>query len=246
MRPLGLALKLRKKLTEDGLGGTIASVHSNLRYLGGILISRLGLASKKGFDADHNADTSGTIPIWMLDVKHERIDDCSHYQPSPVEVFERARQSFPENLEDYAFMDVGAGKGRIVMLAAGLPFAKVIGIEISPKLCEAARANLAASNANWRENDRVEIICQDAASVSLPSQDVIIYLYNPFRGSILKAFMERVVESLARSPRRALLVYYHPKDLELIEDTGVFKVADTADDLIVFEYTGDRSRTNAP
>jgi len=40
------------------------------------------------------------------------------------------------------FVDVGSGKGRVLLLAARHPFKRVVGIEFSPSLCEQARRNI--------------------------------------------------------------------------------------------------------
>jgi hypothetical protein len=47
----------------------------------------------------------------------------------------------PRNADE-VLLDYGSGLGRLVILAAAMPFARIIGIELSPLLAERARRNL--------------------------------------------------------------------------------------------------------
>ena len=53
-------------------------------------------------------------------------------------------------IEEVSFIDVGAGMGRAVLLAAELPFRRVVGVELNPTLARIARKNLTA----WRASGR--------------------------------------------------------------------------------------------
>ena len=55
------------------------------------------------------------------------------------------------------FVEFGCGKGRVVHQAARRPFRRVVGVEISPVLAEAARSGLAARSHQHRCRD-VEIM----------------------------------------------------------------------------------------
>src|SRR3712207_1940229 len=46
---------------------------------------------------------------------------------------------------DDVFVDLGSGKGRVVLAAARFPFKRVIGVEIAESLNEVARANVEAA-----------------------------------------------------------------------------------------------------
>ena len=80
---------------------------------------------------------------------------------------------------DDVFLDLGCGKGRIVLQAATYPFRRVLGVEVSPELCEIARANVRARREHLRCD--AEIVLADAASFAIPDDVTMIYLYNPFR-----------------------------------------------------------------
>jgi predicted RNA methylase len=111
------------------------------------------------------------------------------------------------------------------MLAARRPFRAVIGVEISPALVEIARENLATASDPRRVVRDVKIVRADAAEYALPRGDLVIYMYNPFRGPVLDAVLAR----LRGVPDRAdVVVLYHTAvEYEAIDATRAFeRVAD--------------------
>ena len=53
-----------------------------------------------------------------------------------------ARERPPHPIEDYIFIDVGAGKGRGLLVASEYSFRKVIGIELNAEMAAIARQNV--------------------------------------------------------------------------------------------------------
>ncbi len=101
------------------------------------------------------------------------------------------------------FIDLGAGMGRAVFLAAQRPFRQVVGVEFSPALCQIARENLARFKGALRCRD-VRIMRRDARYYPLPKGDAVVYLFNPFRGPVLTAVARR----LARHDGELNVVYH--------------------------------------
>lgn len=111
------------------------------------------------------------------------------------------------------------------MLAARRPFRAVIGVEISPALVEIARENLATASDPRRVVRDVKIVRADAAEYALPRGDLVIYMYNPFRGAVLDAVLARL---RAAGERAEIVVLYH---------TAVEQK--TIDATLAFERVGD-------
>jgi predicted RNA methylase len=117
-------------------------------------------------------------------------------------------------------LDYGCGAGRLLCVAARMPFARLIGVEIDPQV-----QALAARNAQALRGARVrpEIVLADATRYVVPDDVTIAFLYNPFNGEILREALLRLVESQARRPRRIRLVYANPKDRDIVEALGRFR-----------------------
>ena len=104
------------------------------------------------------------------------------------------------------FMDYGCGMGRVVCVAATYAFRTVWGIEISGDLCQIARTNIQLAQSKFRCS-HVEIVNADARELQVPRDASVIFLFNPFSGSVLSDVLERVGESFVSSRREIRLIF---------------------------------------
>ncbi len=123
------------------------------------------------------------------------------------------------------FTDFGSGKGPAVLVAAGFPFRRATGVEISDDLTRAARRNLAGSRLRPQAGS-VDFITADVLQYEIPDDLSVVYLYNPFTGLVFARFIERLLRSLDRSPRRLRLVYNYPFEHNHLVATGRFRPVD--------------------
>jgi predicted RNA methylase len=121
------------------------------------------------------------------------------------------------------FVDFGSGKGRIVWQAAHLPFARVIGVEISDQLNAVARTNI-EKHRDRLTCDNVELITADAAEFEVPDDMTFAYFFAPFRGEVFRRVIRHIIESIDRSPRQVTLIYANPELDEAVRETGRFEV----------------------
>jgi len=156
--------------------------------------------------------TSGLVPIETL------IDDwngCHDYFPSCYAELRSVLASFSWDSQD-VFVDIGAGKGRALLVAGEYPFRSVIGVEISPTLCQTARSNLARNSSKLACRD-VQVIEADASEWPIPDTATIFYLYNPMKGERLTRLFAAIAASLASAPRTLWIVYNNPFHFEPLE-----------------------------
>jgi SAM-dependent methyltransferase len=143
------------------------------------------------------------------------------YTPSPLLALRRALRERDVTPED-VLLDIGCGKGRVLVQATRYPFGRVIGVEIAPDLFETAKKNL--SGVTNRRCGSIELVCSDILDYEIPDDVTVVYMYNPFRGPIFQTAMARIVESLDRRPRRLTLIYRSPFEHDAILATGRFRV----------------------
>lgn len=156
---------------------------------------------------------------WMLGLDTAgriRLDDlgvagAGRENYSPVS-WAALRRALPRGLgPGDVLLDLGAGKGRMLFMAARHPVRRVIGVEISPELAAVARANLRAAAPRLRCR-RVEVVMADAATHPVPDDVTVVHMFNPFSGPVMTAAIDRVLESIDRSPRSVRLVYSNPRE----------------------------------
>ena len=120
---------------------------------------------------------------------------------------------------DDVFIDLGSGKGRVVLLAARYPFKRVIGVELSERLTEIARGNLERNRHRLACQD-IELVTADALDYELPDDVTVAYLFNPFTGETFDRVLRKLIDSVDRNPRTLRLIYLLPREHERIMRTG--------------------------
>ncbi len=107
---------------------------------------------------------------------------------------------------EYSFVDLGCGKGRVLLVASTYPFQRVIGIEISQELSRIARENIARFPASARKSD-VQVQTIDAAAIRFPETNLLLHMYHPFGPELTRAVLRRLEESVRQEPRKVIVAY---------------------------------------
>jgi predicted RNA methylase len=152
------------------------------------------------FDVEFGVRTSGLIAGRHLKSGHRHDRHSTAYFGVAPSVFRSLMRRWQRtrgaaSLQDFTFVDVGAGMGRAVLLAAESPFKAVVGVELHPGLAAIARKNLTV----WRKADRarapMKVICVDAVEFEWPMGPCLAFLFNPFGAAV----MRRMLKALAKS-----------------------------------------------
>ena len=162
------------------------------------------------FDAANGTDTSGFIPADDLApdaVTAARMNPYVGSQPSIV----RASLALLPDHRDYAFVDLGCGKGRPLAVASEFAFRRLIGVEIAPRLAAVARANAAVIASRHPDRTPIEIEVGDATAVEPPAEQVVYFLYHAFPRPVAAALVATLERQIAAGCLRHLfLVSYNP------------------------------------
>jgi SAM-dependent methyltransferase len=124
---------------------------------------------------------------------------------------------------DDVFVDFGSGLGRAVFVAAGFPFRRVLGVELSPELTESARRNLERFRGKRRAGE-IELVTADALEFPIPKDLTVAYMYSPFKGDLFARVFDRLL-ALGRPLR---LVYNYPYEHNRLIDSGRVAVLDVS------------------
>jgi predicted RNA methylase len=142
------------------------------------------------------------IGLKELHLEHE---ERREYSPTQFHDFRCMEQFLRPKTSDEVFVDYGAGLGRMLILAATLPFRRVIGIEISTLLAERARENISRCRRELRCKD-IKVFIVDAATFELPTDATTIYFFNPFAGNILASVLDKIRFSYQQRARRIKVI----------------------------------------
>lgn len=157
------------------------------------------------------------VPKDRLGLSGPNAAHAERYEASPPGVLAEMLLGLDLAPEQTTFVDLGCGKGRVLCHAALLPFAKVVGVELSPSLCRDARDNLAALPAPLRKAAHVEVLHQDAARYTFGPGPLVVYLYNPFQPPVLRVVLRNLVSRERSAGTPTWVLYYEPKHPQVFE-----------------------------
>ena len=179
------------------------------------------------FDDQFGVRTSGLVAGRHLKCGHLHDRHATAYYGVAPSVFwamiRRWQRSRPAGaMEEYNFIDVGAGMGRAVLLAAELPFHQVVGVELNPTLVRIARRNLAAWRASERAQASMRIICCDAVEFRLPEGPCLAFLFNPFGAPVMRRLLTAWRKALAGRARQLDILYVNNEQERILEQQAGF------------------------
>jgi SAM-dependent methyltransferase len=204
--------------------------------------------AKHPFDRSHRVDTGGLIYADGLTTGHEHDRHSAGYYATAPSLFRGSLELWRPTLsgtgfalEDYTLVDIGCGKGRVVLLASEYAFREVTGVELNPQLASMARRNLnrwmrrkrwvPLVSRFWRPGrpaPQVRILEGDALSFPLPDGPVVLFFFNSFEEQMVRMWLDSLVEAAATRSAPIDLIYLHPEHHEVFAATpGIRILADT-------------------
>ena len=186
-----------------------------------------GLAVADGFtrhpfDAAHGVRTSGLIAGRHLKSGHRHDRHATAYYGVAPSVFQslvqRWQRSKPAaDLDQFTFIDIGAGMGRALLLAAEMPFRAVVGVELHPTLARIARRNLALWRAANRARTSTRVVCGDATEYKFPQGPCLVFLFNPFGPAVMRRLLKKIVVAFAGRPGQLDLIYVNNEQESVLQ-----------------------------
>ena len=241
-------LRLGKAYRRHGLKEFIRLSGHNVRYYTGGLFrgARDGVA-EDDFDRVYGTETSEIREIGSLDIQSENSRTAVRYQPSSErsirDLIEFAKVGL--DLSDFAFVDFGSGKGRVLIVAAQYPFAEVIGVEFSPELNEIAAANISQLPHEIANHNRIRLVCTDAVKFDPPQSNLVCYFYNPFGKPVMAQVAKRLAAHGKDLGYRVIAIYVDPEHLDTFLLTGAFTMMATTDYAAILTTNNARAEARA-
>jgi len=142
------------------------------------------------------------------------------YEPTPVATGLAVLEALPVSAPGATFVDIGCGKGRMLLLAARWPFRRVVGFDHDAALVRQAQRNLRDSRDPQRRCHQLQAVQLDARAIPWPLGRLVLFMYNPFPAAIVDEVIASVERSLRAQPRPCALAYVNPLHAEILDDRG--------------------------
>jgi len=174
-------------------------------------------------DAEYGTDTLAWVQVADMSASGPNVAYATEYGPSPVFDSERVLRRLPIDCSEHAFVDLGCGKGLMLIVATRFGFNRIIGVEFGRTLYEIALANLDKFRRGNRNAPAIEVLLGDAAEFELPVEPLVIYLYHPFGPEVISKVLANLRESLIEVPRSCWIVYVNPVHHPVFEECDFLK-----------------------
>ena len=153
--------------------------------------------------------------------KKNYISYQSSWTSEIIKIFKHLNQYLEKNslfLKDYTFLDIGSGKGKVLIewyrLIKKLKIKqKIIGVEINTDYHQIARKNI---NSLFLKK-KITLVNKGILKYKFTEKKYIIYLFNPFQKKIL----EKLIKKLKR--KIIIIIYNNPKFSMFLKNNG-FKI----------------------
>ncbi len=182
---------------------------------------RRGPVPRHPFDVEHGTETGALIPGEDLQTGHRHDRYITAYHGTAPSLFGKVmghwRGVAVHPVEQTAFVDVGAGKGRAMLLASEMPFRRIVGVELHPMLAAVMRENVE----RWHllhDTPPMRVEEADAMTLRMPVGPCCLFLFNPFDLVLMDRFLERLTKQFAGREGDLDLLYVNDEQKRLIEE----------------------------
>ena len=159
-----------------------------------------------------------------LDINESIKKDSTEYFPTPYYVMYEISKKIKKDLEGAIFIDFGSGAGRVLSFILKFRPKKIIGIELSKKLCQISIDNL---KNQFKKNKNTlikwDIHNMNACDYSIPLNSNIFFFYDPFNYTVLDQVVKKIIASYNENKRSIIVIYVSPKHLKIF-DKRKFKI----------------------
>jgi SAM-dependent methyltransferase len=206
---MNAASRISRSLRQHGLATTLHKA--------------IAVAADCYFDVRYGVDTRTCVPLGGLTIAGANRDRGARYQPTRVLPLRRVLRTLrPQFANGSAFVDLGCGKGRILLIAAEFGFKAVRGVEFAHELCAVASANCAAYKRQRRLATEFRVLEEDVVRHAVAYDEDVFFMYNPFEADVLDRVLDNILASVKAWPRRVLIIYHNPRLAPLIEQRREF------------------------
>lgn len=169
----------------------------------------------RDFDLRYGVNTWGDTPLHLLGIEQQDLSRGNGlYRPVSEELFQEAMSLLQIDPSHFNFIDYGSGKGKALLMASHLPFKRIIGIEFSPILHDAAVANLGSFHSPDQRCSEISALCHDAMEYCPPAGPLVCFFFNPFSREVWLKVLEKLRSLWESHPHPLFIVYANQRTVD--------------------------------
>jgi SAM-dependent methyltransferase len=169
----------------------------------------LGWRRRHPFDREYGIDTSGFASADDLAPDPEARKEMQCYGGSQPGIVRRVVATLPDKGES-TFVDLGCGKGRVLVVASEFNFKSIIGVDLSKAMLDTARSNAAVVEARFPGRTPIRLLEGNAFKYMPESGPTVFYLYHPFGREGVAEFVRALEQRIEGDTAPVFVVYCNP------------------------------------
>jgi Histone methylation protein DOT1 len=203
-------VRLVRRIKAGGLGIALILIAKNLpRSLREWLI-RHRVSEHEQFDLKYGVDTQSRVQVSELEQSAPVVQFANRYEATPIAALHKIIRGLKVDRSHFTFIDLGSGKGRVLLIAGLYRFKAVIGVEFSHKLHNIALRNIKRFRDLGLTHTHICSFNCDAAEFDFSSvKDKIVFCYNPFAAELIGRVLDNI-EAGQVQDRKTIFVYLGP------------------------------------
>jgi SAM-dependent methyltransferase len=203
--------KLVRHVTAKGFRSSAALVGKNLMWPYCAWLVRRRIREHEQFDLKHGLDTQTPILIRHLETSAPAAQYANPYEGAAIPLVHRILRQLGTDLSPFTFIDLGSGKGRVLLIAAQYPFKSVVGVEFSGTLHQTAEINISKFVEQGLTKTPPISINIDAGGFDFSQfGDKVVFCNNPFTAKLALQVIDNLKLAADGTGDNVILIYLTP------------------------------------
>ncbi len=200
-----------RHIKDHGLGSAADLVGKNLIWPCCNWLSRRRIRAHEQFDLKYGLDTQTPVLLRQLERSAPGAKYANLYEGAAIPLVHRILRQLSIDMQQFTFIDLGSGKGRVLLVAAQYSFKSVIGVEFSKTLHEIAQSNIAKFVEQQLTKTRPTSVNMDAGEFDFSQfTNKVVFCNNPFSAGLMLRVLDNLQLSVAKTGDKAILIYLSP------------------------------------
>ena len=167
----------------------------------------------------YGTNTFSPVSLKKLTIKNGDIQKASPYEAVSFYMLEKLLDAFRKISSETSIIDLGSGKGRMMVVAAHFGFNHITGIDFAKELCSQAVINMKEKEKQF-PGIQWQVLNQNVEDYSIASYDSVFFMFNPFTKEVLENFLKKLDASCELFPRTIYFLYASPLYRQALLDNG--------------------------
>jgi hypothetical protein len=161
------------------------------------------------FDRERGIETAAEVPLEAVGVPQADVARGNGvYRPLTEALFRSAIAAIRIDVAQFTFVDIGSGKGKVLFMAADLPFKRIVGIEYAAGLHEVAVRNVAGYRSQFQKCKAIVLAHADAMEYKLPDGPLVLFIFNALDQPTMRGLLNKLDLDAAAEQDRAIFLFY--------------------------------------